>query len=283
MLSFIWAATLINLVIPPDGTPVRTFDSHGKVGDDEALIIAVRGQEIKSTDCNRWITALINREIGKRTSPGDFTAWAPWTNSEKDAILDCDDMPCKVKLKKNEIVELEKIQEKEKRFEKYLSFVSDRTARYLKDLDRPGYEFPTAPVDPWAYFESVGLHSELAQPQKSKPGVLLERIVDLAPNQLQMTRQILDWVTARNATEGVVWIRDVYTDHYFDTWGEWGQVRCDSAKGTIRVTLAMFFELDMLKKKDFFSMISRGRMRSISETISTQYLDHWYDDISGKK
>jgi hypothetical protein len=83
-------------------------------------------------------------------------------------------------------------------------------------------------------------------------------------------------VVSKDRLQASLWLRDVYTDHYFDSWGEWANIRCLPEKKEVDVTLALSIELDMLKKTDFFSSLAKGSMRDSVRTLSIDYLNDWY-------
>lgn len=79
------------------------------------------------------------------------------------------------------------------------------------------------------------------------------------------------------SAEGVLWVRDAYTDHYFDSWGEWHRVSCHS--GSVHLVQALVLELDLLKKNDLLSRIGRGKMKSAVRSQGTDYLQRMADLI----
>jgi hypothetical protein len=133
-------------------------------------------------------------------------------------------------------------------------------------------------VDPWKAFEGSGLKSSIALPEKIE---LRVRKVDLSPGRVRAVRQVIDQRSAVSAdrTEATLWRRDVYTDHYFDSWGEWADVRCDQAAGTATVTLAVLLELDLMKKTDLMSKLMRSKMRGATEDNGAVYLDRWFEAL----
>ena len=219
----------------PIGSPVGDLVKkenpwHGFVARDPVLT-SMRVQKVNGA-CEPWIRALIEDVAGKAIPAstreawdGAVPAWAPWRKDDLEAIIECEDMPCAVKLNQQETTQMASV-EKEVRRQKFLDVVWDRIKKYLKTQERDEYEFPGKPVDPWKVFQTLGLKTGLTPSSKIELSV---RVVDLSPGRIRAVRQVMDQrlAVARDRHEAALWRRDVYTDHYFDSWGEWMDVSCD--------------------------------------------------------
>jgi hypothetical protein len=261
---------------------------HGFQDADAPNLVSFRVQHVQDAPCSPWITAFLADGRGVRVPVGKdgfdwkeaFHSWEPWSEDDLNAVKDCDDFPCDVKLDRKEAEQM-KAATKETRLDKFQSLVAARAERYVKTVERKEYEFPGDPVDPWAYFEKQGLHSSVKLPQKPE---LWIRKYNLDPKRMKTLHQILDRRAAKSAsgTEATLWVRDAYTDHYFDGWGEWATLVCDPAGTANRgVTMiqALFLEVDLLKKGDIISRIGRGKLKGVIEERGGQYLDTAFERI----
>src|SRR5206468_3927654 len=97
------------------------------------------------------------------------------------------------------------------------------------------------------------------------------------PGKIRALHQVLDqrFKASARRDQATLWIRDVYTDHYFDSWGEWAQVRCES--DGIYLLQALLVDFDLLKKGDIFSGMMKGKMRSTFEENGKIYLEQRYE------
>ena len=251
----------------------------------------------------------VSKSEGKRLDATQLTwrnlfkeSWEPWKEEEREDLEDCDDLPCKIKLGPQETQVMAATPKKE-RPEKYLELVEARVQNYSKTQERKEYEFPGQPSDPWARLEGKGFRTALKRP--SEPMLYVGRI-RLSPGKAKDLHQVLDRRFARGvmaslppasnpspspsvapsatqvgsgsrsvssipvpAQEAILWVRDAYTDHYFDSWGEWHQITCNGTSAEL--VQALFVELDLLKKTDLLSRIGRGKMKS---AIQSQGGDH---------
>lgn len=272
----------VSTLAPEDGTPAFRF--HSK----DPVLNVTRIQRMKMPNlaaCEKAVRGLQSLPQGSVFSGGPvktFKDWEPWNEDDRDAAESCDDFPCKVKLDAAEVTRM-KNSAPEKRIETLSGLAQARAARYLKSGVRAEYEFAGAPTDPWKWFDDNGFKG-LTRPAAP---MLRTRKLDLAPGKMRPLRQILDCrhafvkgVAPKNAAtkngdriEATLWIRDVYTAHYFDSWGEWYDVSCDP-KTLILVTVAsLHAELDLLKQRDLISRISRPKMRSAVEENGSRYLE----------
>lgn len=268
-------AALAGLVLVPFGSlaehlgrqnPWRGFDAH------EAKLVVVRAERVPNASCSAWIEALGRVSFEDGAPVGSAPPANPleslrkgWGGFDEDELKDirkCDDLPCAVKLGAEESARMGEVK-KDAREAKYLELVKGRIDRYRATGERSEYEYPGAPVEPWAYLSGKGFKTALPMPGEPK---LFARRLELAPGKAKALHQVLDRRAAVSADkkEAVLWARDAYTDHYFDSWGEWVQVRCEAGKG-VTVVQALFVEFDLLKKHDLVSRIMRGKMKSAVE------------------
>lgn len=272
-----FAASL--LLLPFGSVETLTLNQnpwHGFKADGAKLLVA-RAEKIADQPCARWLQALsedsATAEAVSFSGDGpEWDTWTPWNPEDLKAVEDCDSFPCAVKLNRPETEAMQTAGKRGKKFRlpQFLSLVTKRGVQYLAHQTRNEFEFPGAPVDPWDYFEKAGFKSEIKKPEKIS---LWLRTLDFAPGKIRAIRQVLDRRVKTAENRGTVWLRDVYTDHYFDSWGEWANVRCE--KGGVVLTQAYFAELDLLKKTDLFSRLAHGKMRGAIEENGEKYLDQW--------
>lgn len=261
---------------------------HGFRAEDPVLWV-VRAQKVESADCKNWIQALLDDSPKdaiemKGTDEASFTqawkAWGPWGEEDLSAVQECDDFPCAVKLDESEVKKMASVSA-EARQQKFFSLVLNRISGYMKTQQRKAYEFEGDPVDPWKLLEKKEYSS---QTPTGSPAIWLRKL-DFAPDKIRPIRQALDVRTSKNSsgTEATLWVRDVYTDHYFDSWGEWIQVSCQGPKNkTIYVSQALIVELDLLKKTDLISKMMRGKMRNAIQENGYIFLDHQFQRVKAK-
>ncbi len=253
---------------------------HGFEAKDPVLTV-VRAEQISQPQmgkCESWLDALKNIPTGVLIeSPEESTSWKaafahwePWNEDDLDAIISCAKAPCKVKLNSAEAGKLKEVTES-KRFERFLSLVEARALNYRRTLARPEYEFRGALSDPWALFEGQGFKSPLKKPDEVS---LWVSRLDLAPKKMRVQRQLFDRRIALANHHATLWIRDAYTDHYFDGWGEWIDITCDPTLNQVLIVQALIVEFDLLKATDLISLLSKGRMRSVVEEQGGKYLDN---------
>lgn len=230
-----------------DHNPWRGFHDEGP------LLTVVRAQTVPlggqgGGDCSAWVNSLVTdtvgKDIGGATTPewGSAVAeWGPWKKEEIEGITSCTRMPCDVKLNEAETAQMA-ASEKSVRLAKFTDLALERVHRYQKTQERKEYEFAGDPMDPWKYFETLGLKSLLAMPAKQQ---LELRRVDFFPGRVKTLHQVFDTriSVASDRREATLWRRDAYSDHYFDGWGEWADVSC--AAGTVTVVQAVMLELDL--------------------------------------
>lgn len=190
-------------------------------------------------------------------------AWSPWKSDEKEEISDCHRMPCKIKLNESEVKNLEKL-ESRRRYDEFLKLIQNRMSTYVQTGKRDAYEYPGGRSDLWA---TLGLSAK--QPQ------IFVRKLDFGSDQMKVLRQVLD---RQIMDEGMaVWVRDIYTNHYFDSWGEWTRLQCgSSAAGEVTIVQLLALELDLLKNTDLLSKLSRGKMKSVVKENGSRYLEEAY-------
>jgi hypothetical protein len=281
------------IVLKPFG-PVSDLVKNGKpwhgFHDDGPVLVMTRAEKVPSpVVCKDWIDALVADSIGhdlgaasKLQYEAATADWTPWRSEETEGIETCDKLPCDVKLDAAETAEMAAAP-RGARKAKYLELILERVRRYQKTGVRKEYEFPGDPVDPWALFETLGLKSPLPIPAANGPKSRLElRRVEFFPGRVKTMHQILDTRVAESADgqEATLWRRDAYTDHYFDSWGEWADVGCDASGVT--VTQAVMLELDLMKKTDVLSKMMRSKMRGAAEDNGAIYLNTWFERLKKK-
>ncbi len=254
------------------------FDAQGP----ELLLVVARrfgAEEQVPSDCRAWQEGL--QALPEARSPWgpEYSAWGAWDSEARSQVDGCDGFPCDVKLDESEVSRMAAVP-REKRLEVFLRQLAARSEVYLATSARPDLEWPGGRVEPWSDFEKEGLRSPLTRPSVPE---LVVRKLDIAPGRMKPVRQILDRRLVANREAATLWVRDVYSDHFFDAWGEWLHAECHEAKpatagesarpGSVDVTLALRVELDLLKQTDLLSRLGRSRMRSGFESHGKKYLE----------
>jgi hypothetical protein len=284
----IWTVALASaVVLSPYGSvdtllskrnPWTTFRA------EDPILTGVRIDRETVTDCAPWMMAFINdpRQIrmGRPTSKGKNSQWAAWMPFEKEeisAIEDCHEQPCAIKLGDAEVSAMASTP-KEDRLKEYLTLIIQRADAYQKNEARFSYEYPGSISDPWKFFEIHGFKGDLPMPEV--PSLALRRL-DFHNSRVRPIRQMVDRriAIAKDGNEATIWIRDVYTNHYFDSWGEWGSFTCDPVKKEVTSILAVNVEFDVLKNTGLFASISRGSARSSMQTLTEDYLERWWNGV----
>jgi hypothetical protein len=269
----------LGLVVVPFGplelklareNPWKGFDAQ----EANLLVIQARSLGPESglpMDCGKWLDAMRTLPEGGQPWDSDLSRWSPWDSEARAQVSECDRFPCDVKLDEPEVKRLA-ASAPEKRQGAFLKAVQTRTQAYLSSGARPEMEWPGPRVDPWEYFTKRGLVAALVRPAVAD---LRVRILDISPGRMKPVRQILDRRSAGAAQEAVLWVRDVYSDHYFDGWGEFHHAAC--RPGSVELTSAVFVELDLLKQTDLLSRLGRPRARGVVEAQGHQYLDRAFE------
>lgn len=194
-------------------------------------------------------------------------AFFPWTAEDTQAVEGCGRFPCEIKLnaKENERVAAVPSERRKAEWEKV---IRDRMNLYLSNGTRQSYLYPGDPLDPWSAFIKMGL--SVPEPNPSKPNLLVRRL-KFSSDKMRPLRQVLDFRSSKTAYSVKIWIRDVYTDHYFDSWGEWHQADCEK-NGTLTLIQSLVVDFDLLRKTDLISSLAKGKMRNAIEQGGHQYL-----------
>lgn len=201
--------------------------------------------------------------------------WKPWSESDRKAVEGCDHFPCDVKLDSKEVATLTKLPV-EKRLDGFFEAVGARVKDYEAKNTRREYEFPGAPVEPWKQLKTLTKGHSFPKTLEKEPKKLFARYHRFTDESYRPIRQVLDvrQKTEKSGSETrISWfVRDVYTAHYFDGWGEWIEVVCDSKKDELEISQRMLIEFDLYKKQDVLSRISRGAMTKNLEEQTGIYL-----------
>ncbi len=265
------------------------------VDSKDPLLMLVRAERIReASSCSAWIRALetfvpgvVFQEIKKsRASP--WMAWNPWGREDFLAVAECHKFPCQVKLDSREVAQMSGVPESQRQ-ELFFSLVLARAQNYLHTGERREYEFPGVLVDPWEVFQK---HGFVGKPQfPSHPQLWIKRL-DFAPGKMHPIRQILDRrvnvileggkFREPTRAEATLWLRDVYTDHYFDGWGEWIHVECGSKVIEPVLIHALLLEVDLMKQSDPISRLMRGKIRATIEENGQNYLEQAFRALQAR-
>ena len=294
-----YASAAVGMILAPFGSVSDLVESqnpwHGFQAQGPVLIVSRIHQIENQGDCQKWFDAIRGDAPGLPIQSNQSTgwqsawkAWEPWSKDELNYVQDCTNLPCEVKLNGAELSKLSnaplKPMSQTLKFKNYLQTVEDRVSFYAKTQERKEYEFPGVPIDPWKFLEKAGFISSALLPAEPQ---LWIRKLDLAPGKIKLIRQILDRRVGQSTSgkELTVWMRDAYTDHYFDGWGEWTHAQCKtgpSQKPSLLLVQTLILELDLLKKHDLISELSRGKMKSAIEENGSRYLDKVYERLAAR-
>jgi hypothetical protein len=245
--------------------------------DDASIMVLVRAERSAQGACRPWLRAVSEEGLGTRIEPEDshqqwlaaFQSWQPWDRNDLETVSDCDDFPCAVKLNRPETRAMAAAAE-ESRLGRFEELIRSRVQRYEASGPEE-YEFEEGPKDPWAYLDENGYRPlELKRPPR---GTLWARKFNLDPGRMRTLHQILEARFASSATEAARWTRAAYTDHYFEAWGEWTELKCGEKGQGFTLVQALIVDFDLLKKKDLLSRVARGKMRSEIRENGQKYLD----------
>jgi len=264
-----------------DGKPWTGFESEGSLAT-VARVEFIPGKG--GPECSAWVQSLKSIPLGESLGSQpkseawkkSWTAMGPWKEDDLSAIQECEKFPCAVKTNAQE-AQLLKVATQNLRMGTFQSVVQARVSRYLETAERKGYLYPENPVDPWTHLENLGFRGSLLRP--SKPD-LVARKLEFSPGQMRTVRQVLDRRLSispkqkeTSPVQATLWVRDIYSAHYFDSWGEWVRLECNPQTRDVLILQALVIELDLLKKTDLLSRVARGKMRSAVKEGGTKYLE----------
>jgi len=204
-------------------------------------------------------------------------AFFPWTTEDTEAVEKCASFPCDIKLNAKENARVAALPA-EKRRSEWEKVIGDRMALYLSNGTRQSYLYPGDPMDPWHTFTQMGL--SVPELKQGKPNLLVRRL-KFSAGKMRPLRQVLDLRSEVTTHSVKVWVRDVYTDHYFDSWGEWHQADCEK-DGTLTLIQSLVVDFDLLRKTDIISSLAKGKMRSAIEKGGHQYLSEILEKLKMK-
>lgn len=248
--------------------------------DDDSILTVTRIYRADTGKCEPWLKALADTMPGRVVPEGDagwtaaWEAWAPWPKADLDGVKSCDDFPCAVKLNRDETTAM-KQEPVDQRLSRFESLVAARVKRY-RATGPEAYESRGSTIDPWTRLEKDGYAGALSRPGASS---WYARQFNLDPNRMKTMHQILEVKSAAGPGEAETWLRAAYSDHYFDAWGEWRDVKCGATDG-YTVALVLVVDFDLLKNTDIISRIAHGRMRNVIRDNGSAYLDGIFDELS---
>jgi hypothetical protein len=198
-------------------------------------------------------------EVGARSesSLDARRVWEPFTADERKQVEACDRFPCKVKLNEKEVAALQATPQ-ESRFKRYGELVDARVQEAQTSRIRNGYERKEAALDGWEWLRKK---RDFRLPYGSEKRELVGRRLGLAKKSgYAEVRQIFEQVKWSGPGRSHLWIQDLYTDHYFDSWSEEVDFLCTGADEGV-LTQTVVIELDLLKNTDFLSRMMKGKIR----------------------
>ncbi len=227
---------------------------------------AVYGRVWKLSDARCPRDFAVSLEVWKKKWNGDpQKGWVSRGKKELEQLESCASAPCFVKLTDAEGQKMGQALSGS-RLQVWTEAVDDRLKLYLSKGVRQVYERGVPRFDPWDWFAKAGLpgvpECEKQGSNCLRPGLpaSIERVT-LEPRDEKPIRQLIDrrsWIHKEGKRAG--WVsRDVYSEHYFDSWGEWVSWECLPEGGVlVRVWLAM--EVDLLSKTNPLIRMARGRI-----------------------
>lgn len=275
-LNAAWAAGSIVLAPFGDVSPLLQEKNpwYGFDSQDPILLVS-RIQQIQNGSCRQWIDALKAVKPGPAYQPKLEALWSPWTDKELDGLKDCDHFPCSVKLDEIETNQMTQASPP-KRVPQFFELIAARVQAYLKNQIHKTYEYAEIALRPIPYFNR---YKEFFSGKFPAEPTLFVRKLDFGSKKMKVLHQVVDRRVAVSPSQGItIWLQDIYTDHYFDAWGEWTQLVCSPQGMSSKPILIqmMAVELDLLKKTDLFSRLARGKMRSAVNELGQKYLDSVY-------
>ena len=259
---------------------------------DDPILWVMRAQRVLTPNCRAWFKALSSTKLTQGIALGaqnDLKAfdtrvaqsWEPYSTDDEKDFQKCGQFPCKFKLSAEEVRAVAQGSEKGgHRQTLFLQAVRERLKRYLQTQVHPRTDSEEDPpqevCDPWDLIKTLGLGIAANSVKSSN---VYFRKLDFGAGRMRPLRQIIDWqIQTLSSGEALAQSRDIYTDHYFDRWGEMIHLRCAARNATqkmseVRVTQALIVELDLIKKNDLFSKLGRGKMRSAVEDGGRAHLD----------
>ncbi|MCM2277932.1 MAG: hypothetical protein NDJ89_07625 [Oligoflexia bacterium] len=268
----------------PSWRDFRVEGSHVTVAIEERVEATGAGEAGKLEGCARWKRALpraATRERGAaiQARPGHSAwsaiaaGWQSWNASERDQISGCRKHPCRVKLEPDEVARLAQAPSAG-RLKLYEKIIDERVAGFLEGGAPAG--------SPWdalkaAIMGTLGPRGAIAQSPEQASRELWSRKIDFAPGKMKTVRQLLELRDTSAPEAASSWLRAIYSDHYFDSWAEWAQVRCDG--GQIVLAAVLVTDLDLLKKNDLFTKLGRPKIRAAAEERGFAHLERVLADI----
>ncbi len=261
------------------------FDSTGSV------LTVVRWQEVPlsgyTRGCAAWKEATLSVPArGGEPTPG-WEAWGTFESAELKLIQECDSLPCAVKLDENEVVRITAAP-KEKRLARFFELMQARLDEFRATSQRRATEFPGKLMDASEELKARGANAHLQGKDagwKSIEDTRL-RVLPFDSGEKKTIRQIMHWKRGERPDDAYVLGQDVYTNHYFDAWGEYLDLRCLAATGEggarAQVLQALLIDLDLLKKNDLFSRLGRPKMRDGVEKEGYRYLDRIFEELAAR-
>ena len=237
------------------------------VGNAEEVIIPSACSHLREGDLSKTVFQPAEGLSEINPSQSGFDLSQAWGNAEqkfKKAVEECSILPCDVKLAASEVAQMAAVAQ-EQRMAVWAKLVQARVTNYLKTQLRSAYEFPGGISDPWDGEKWNDAHSQY----------FVTTLTFLGPSYRNV-RQVLnrEWKTevlVDGTWVGRLRMRDLYSAHYFDSWGEAYELRCLPG-GKLKVRGGLAVEVDQLKATDFLSKLGRNKLKSAFFERSEKYL-----------
>jgi len=232
-------------------------------GVEKAVAVYGRAIEVSGAGCPAdWRFFLRQWEDLRKSSPE--YGWTPRKASELKHLTQCQATPCFVKLAPEEGSQMGQV-EMASRLDRWESLVNRRVSEYRTHGRRLSYEKASSRFEPWKLLRGMGLKGV---PTCSSSEDRCVWSIDphqvekwtLTPQDEKPIRQVLDhrtWEDQGLEVRGTV-TRDIYSEHYFESWGEWVQWEC--VKGQLQMKVWIVWEVDLLAKNDFFVRMARSKI-----------------------
>jgi hypothetical protein len=248
---------------------LKEKSSYQGFNSDDPILEVVDIQKIKLDNlplCQSELKKLATYHPGL-TADHMEQAFLPWTEEDLKAVEGCSRFPCDIKLNAQENARVAG-QTPSLRKAEWQKVIQDRVALFLSNGTRQSYLYPGDPLNLWSRFKGMGFSIPVV---KSKKSNLQVRRLKFSAEKMRPLRQVLDVHSEISPRSVKIWIQDVYTAHYFDSWGEWHQADC-AQDGTLLLIQSLVVDFDLLRKTDIISSLAKGKMRSGFKRGGHQYL-----------
>jgi hypothetical protein len=203
----------------------------------------------------------------KRLNPTDFKTEVDFSEAS-EAIQDCDDFPCDVKLSQDE-TKIMKSTQPSNRLKVFRDLILKRVQSSVRDEFESGKRvdlkqwFLNRPELKDIFTSGSGWEESSVFYQGSFLG---QRVLKLNSDRMKPTRQIFKVSLFREGDQMILFSQDLYSSHFFDGWADIVSLSCDRVDSQLGVTQSLVVDFDLLKNTDLLSSIAKPQMRDAIRT-----------------